>query len=69
MQCSGNCYCGSDCQVNHEEEARVCDCVNGHRMCSIKCDLHPLVKCVWIAQHKGNHECALCVLEEYHESN
>ena len=47
--------------MDHETVERRCDCDNNHNYCEQKCDQHPDDRCIWIANHKGSHDCAICL--------
>jgi hypothetical protein len=61
MKCSGKCYCGNFCTLDHEKVAQRCDCVNNHFFCKEKCNKHSNTNCVFIARHRGSHDCLECI--------
>lgn len=64
MKCSGKCYCGKKCNVDHEQVAEKCHCNGQHNHCNKKCKVHGYT-CDWIKNHKG--DCS-CFVERYGDS-
>lgn len=70
MECSGKCYCGKGCKVDHENIALRCDCGGDpHNGCNNKCSKCADTRCAYIANHKTRFGNCLCMLCNFYEMN